>query len=174
VTIFIDDAGSGDLLLGVVIGVYNSMNDDFRYDVIDVKYFQSNLFQNKAYLNEAAQIVFSLLSKMKIMPPQDFFICQGYIFNKAVNMLRKYYGADQVHSLKVVGKPQKYVEQAYLDELRNLGYTPLQDRQKKRAKSFFHMMRWLKKHPKMIQYAKTGWPRLTKYPLFNSIFHHER
>jgi hypothetical protein len=88
--------------------------------------------------------------------------------------LRKYYGPDHVHSSKVVGKPQKYVEQAYLDELRNLGYTPLQDRQKKRAKSFFHMMRWLKKHPEMIQYAKTGWPRLTKYPLFNSIFHHER
>jgi hypothetical protein len=173
-TIFIDDAGSGDLLFGVVIGAYNPNDDNFRYDVIDVKYFQAKLFQRKEYLNEATRIVFSLLSKMKVMDTQVIFICQGYIFDKAVNELRKRYGDDHVQKLRILGKPQEYVERAYLDELRNLGYTPLKERQKKRAKSFFHMMRWLKKNPEMLQYAKTGWPRLSKYHLFTAFFHNER
>ena len=39
ITVIIDDAGSGDLLFGVVIGAYQSENRDFKYDVIDVEYF---------------------------------------------------------------------------------------------------------------------------------------
>ena len=55
---------------------------------------------------------------------------------------------------------------AYLDEIRNLGYEPLPERDEKRAKNFFHMMRWLKEHPDMLPYAKTGWPRLARYRMF--------
>jgi len=61
--------------------------------------------------------------------------------------------------------------QAYLDELRNLGYEPLEERDKKRAKSFFHMMNWLKKNPDKLKYAKTGWPRLFRYRLFKKKHH---
>ena len=111
---------------------------------------------------------------MNILNTEAIFICQGYIFEKAVTELRKQYGDNNIQTITVIGKPQEYVELAYLDELRNIGYDPLQERQKKRAKSFFHMMRWLKKNPEMIQYAKTGWPRLSKYPLFRSILHKER
>ena len=50
----------------------------------------------------------------------------------------------------------------YLDEIRNLGYEPIPDRTEKWSKSFWHMYRWLKANPRMIKYAKTGWPRLTK------------
>jgi len=173
-TIVIDDAGSGDLLFGVVIGAYNLDNDEFRYDVIDVKYFQLKLFQSKEYLNEATKIVFSLLNKMNILSTEDIFLCQGYLFEKAVDELRKKYVHSHIKTIKVIGKPQEYVELAYLDEIRNLGYNPLEERQDKRAKSFFHMMRWLRKNPEMIKYAKTGWPRLSKYSLFRSIIQKER
>ena len=173
-TIIIDDAGSGDLLFGVVIGAYNLDTDEFRYDVIDVKYFQLKLFQSKEYLNEATKVIFSLLSKMNILNTENILICQGYLFEKAVDELKKKYGNSNVQTIKVIGKPQEYVELAYLDEIRNLGYNPLQERENKRAKSFFHMMRWLKKNPEMIKYAKTGWPRLSRYSLFRSILHKER
>jgi hypothetical protein len=173
-TIIIDDAGSGDLLFGVVIGAYKIDTDEFRYDVIDVRYFQSKLFQRKEYLNEATRIVFSLLSKLNLKNTEDIFLCQGYIFENAVNELRKQYVDNNVQTLKVIGKPQEFVELAYLDELRNIGYTPLPERQEKRAKSFFHMVKWLKKNPNMIQYAKTGWPRLSNYPLFKALIHNER
>ena len=80
--------------------------------------------------------------------------------------LQKAYGEERVCRVKVTGEAQRLVEIAYLDEIRNLGYEPLAEREAKRAKSFFHMMRWLKAHPDMLRYAKTGWPRLKRYRLF--------
>ena len=46
-----DDAGSGDLLFGVVIGAYRDDTQEFKYDVIDVKFFQQ-IFPKKNTLLE--------------------------------------------------------------------------------------------------------------------------
>lgn len=165
-TIIIDDAGSGDLLLGVVIGAYHSENQDFRYDVIDVKYFQPPRFGRKEYLRQASKTVFSLLDRLKLRADEQIIVCQGYIFDVAVNDLKQKYGANCIRRVKVTGEPQRLTETAYLDEIRNLGYEPLREREEKRGKSFFHMMRWLKENQNMMKYAKTGWPRLSRYRLF--------
>jgi hypothetical protein len=167
-TIIIDDAGSGDLLFGVVIGASRDETQEFRYEIIDVKYFQSNRFIRKEYLKESSRIVFQLLNKLKLKSEEEIKLCKGYIFDEAANDLIKIYGEDRIHRIKVKGEPQRLTEIAYLDEIRNLGYEPLQEREDKRAKSFFHMMHWLKKHPDMLKYAKTGWPRLSRYRLFRS------
>ena len=79
------------------------------------------------------------------------------------------YGEARVQRVKVVGEAQCFTETAYLDEIRNLGYEPLEGREGKREKSFFHMMRWLSQNPHMVRYAKTGWPRLSRYRLFRRI-----
>src|SRR5207247_10424171 len=63
----------------------------------------------------------------------------------------------------ISGRAQDNVETAYLDEIRNLGYKPLVDRDEKRARSFFHMLRWVKSDPDRLRLAKTGWPRLKRY-----------
>jgi hypothetical protein len=39
-TIIVDDAGSGDLLFGVVLGAYREETDQFTYEILDVKYYQ--------------------------------------------------------------------------------------------------------------------------------------
>ena len=169
ITIIIDDAGNGDLLLGVVIGVYKSENDDFKYDVIDVKYFQPPLFEQKLYLKQASKIIFSLLQKFPLEPSESIKICNSYLFDLAVNDLIEKYGENRVYRIKVTGKPQYLTETSYLDEIRNLGYEPLTKRETKRAKSFFHMMNWLKHNPDKMKYAKTGWPRLSRYHLFKSV-----
>jgi len=168
-TIIIDDAGSGDLLFGVVISAYRSETDDFTYDVINVQYFQSPKFGRKEYLRQASEKVFLLLSRLELKVDEAIMVCRGYIFDVAVHDLEKKYGADRVHRVKVIGEPQRFTEIAYLDELRNLGYEPLDERDAKRAKSFFHMMRWLKVNQHMMKYAKTGWPRLSRYHLFRKV-----
>jgi len=168
-TIVIDDAGSGDLLFGVVVGAYREEKDEFKYDVIGVEYFQPRRFKRKAYLGEATRIVFSLVSKMSREEDEPVLICRGYLFEDAVEKLKEKIGEDNVQTVKVVGKPQELVELAYLDELRNLGYEPIFEREEKRAKSFFHMLKWLEKRPGMIDYAKTGWPRLGRYHLFRKL-----
>jgi CxxC-x17-CxxC domain-containing protein len=164
-TLIVDDAGSGDLLFGVVIGAYREETGEFKYDLIDVRFYQE-LFCKKEYLQEASRVTAELLAKLKVKPDEEIHVCQGNIFDVAVADLQKVHGEDLVTRVRVTGEAQRLVEIAYLDEIRNLGYEPLEEREAKRAKSFFHMMRWLKANPSMLRYAKTGWPRLKRYRLF--------
>ena len=168
-TIVVDDAGSGDLLFGVVIGAYRLETAEFTYRVVDVKFFQPKIFKEKKYLQETTRVVSELVAALKLKPDEAVQICQGNVFDDAAAELRKVYGEDRVQRVKVVGEPQRLTEIAYLDEIRNLGYEPLVEREEKRAKSFFHMMRWLKANPAMLGYAKTGWPRLARYHLFKEL-----
>jgi len=168
-TIVVDDAGSGDLLLGVVIGAYREETSEFKYDILDVRFYQPELFSEKEYLQDSKRIVSQLVAKLSLNPEEEIHICQGCIFDVAVEELRETYGEDKVKRVRVVGEAQKLVEISYLDEIRNLGYEPLEEREDKRAKSFFHMMRWLKANPEMLRYAKTGWPRLKRYSLFKGL-----
>lgn len=165
-TIIIDDAGSGDLLFGVVIGAFRDSTREFKYDVIDVKYFQPRFFSRKLFLKECRKIVSKLLTEMKPEAEEEIHLCRGYIFDEVIEKLEKKYGEDRIRRIKVTGEAQDLTEIAYLDEVRNLGYEPLKERESKRAKSFFHMMRWLRKNPDKLKYAKSGWPRLQRYKLF--------
>jgi hypothetical protein len=165
-TIVVDDAGVGDLLFGVVIGAFRYETKEFNYGVLDVKYFRPPRFGSKSYLRQASRVVFQLLDRFKLGADESIQICRGYIFDEAVKDLKEKYGTDRIHRVVVTGEPQRLTEIAYLDELRNLGYEPVEERDKKRAKSFFHMMNWLEKNPDKLIYAKTGWPRLSKYHLF--------
>jgi CxxC-x17-CxxC domain-containing protein len=171
-TLIVDDAGSGDLLFGVVIGIYREETGEFKYDLIDVKFYQ-DIFCSKEYLQETSRVTSRLVEKLKPKPDEEIHVCQGCIFDVAVADLQKVYGEDSVCRVRVTGETQRLVEIAYLDEIRNLGYEPLPEREEKRAKSFFHMMRWLKAHPDMLRYAKTGLPRLKRYRLFQP-FHQEK
>ncbi len=164
-TIIVDDAGSGDLLFGVVIGAYRKETDEFKYGLVDVRFYQDS-FSTKEYLQEASCVTACLLQKLKIRTEEKIQVCQGNIFDVAVEDLKETHGEDLVTRVSVTGEAQRLVETAYLDEIRNLGYEPLPEREEKRAKSFFHMMRWLRTHPDMLRYAKTGWPRLKRYRLF--------
>jgi CxxC-x17-CxxC domain-containing protein len=166
VTIIVDDAGSGDLLFGIVIGAYRTETTEFKYGLIDVKFFQPELYCNKGYLTEASKVTSELLASLKIKPDEEVHLCQGYIFDEAVTDMKKTRDEKLIQRIRVVGEAQRLTEIAYLDEIRNLGYEPLAEREEKRAKSFFHMMRWLKAHPEMLKYAKTAWPRLKRYRLF--------
>ena len=170
-TLIVDDAGSGDLLFGVVVGAYREETGEFKYDLIDVRFYQ-DIFREKEYLQESSRVVNKLVSFFNVEENEEIHICQGCIFDVAAEDLKKVYGEDRVKRVRVIGEAQRLIEIAYLDEIRNLGYEPLEEREEKRGKSFFHMMRWLKDKPEMLRYAKTGWPRLKNYQMFKS-FHPE-
>jgi CxxC-x17-CxxC domain-containing protein len=169
VTIIVDDAGSGDLLFGVVIGAFRAETSEFKYGLVDVKFFQPDLYCGKGYLTESSRITTDLVASLNLKPEEEIHLCQGYIFDEATTELRKAHGEDRIKRIHVTGEAQRLTEIAYLDEIRNLGYEPLEEREEKRAKSFFHMMRWLKAKPEMMRYAKTGWPRLKRYRMFKPL-----
>ena len=134
-TLIVDDAGSGDLLFGVVIGAYHEETGVFKYDLIDVKFYQSN-FREKEYLKESSRVVAELVSKFELQPDEAIHICQGCIFDVAAEDLQKAYGNERVKRIHVEGETQRLVEIAYLDEIRNLGYEPLAEREEKEEKTF--------------------------------------
>ncbi|MGQ9515311.1 MAG: hypothetical protein ACUVTL_09760 [Thermoproteota archaeon] len=162
-TLQIDDAGAGDLLLGVVIGAYRPETKEFDYVMIDVSLFQPPLFSKKFYIAKASQLVFVLLERMRFGDDEVVEVCPSYIFEDAVRRLRISLGEERVKVKVIRGQAQELVEKAYTKEISKLGYRPIVEREKHRAKSFFHMLRWVKRDPKRFKYAKTGWPRLKRY-----------
>ncbi|MCW3991458.1 MAG: hypothetical protein NWE79_02030 [Candidatus Bathyarchaeota archaeon] len=165
-TIIIDDAGYGDLLFGVVIGAYRPETGVFIYDIIDVEHFQRPLFSRRGYVSQARRIALELVDRLELSDGEGVELCRGDILDEAAAALTGKFGEDRVARVKVEGEAQRLTELAYLNELRNLGYEPIEDRTERWAKSFFNMLRWLKGNPEMLRWAKSGWPRLKRYRLF--------
>lgn len=162
-TIQVDDAGVGDLLSGAVVGAYRRETDEFHYDLIPVKYFQAPDFRRKLYLKKATELTMQLLQQMRLGDNEEIEICSSFLFDETREHLFELLGKERVKVSVISGKAQDHVETAYLDEIRNLGYKPLPDRDEKRARSFFHMLHWVKADPTRLKLAKTGWPRLRRY-----------
>ena len=118
------------------------------------------------YLSEARRISLELLDRLGLQDGEVIELCRGDILNEAATAISDRLGEEKVTRIKVEGEAQRLTEQAYLNEIRNLGYEPLKDRTEQWAKSFFHMLRWLGANPRMIRWAKSGWPRLKKYKIF--------
>ncbi len=162
-TIQIDDAGVGDLLYGVVVGAHRKETGEFHYDMIPVTLFQTPSFSRKMYLKKATELADQLLFQMKLGDTEEIEICSSFLFDETRPHLSEKYGKERVKTSVITGDAQNNVETAYLDEIRNLGYEPIPERDEKRARSFFHMLRWVKGDPDRLRYAKTGWPRLKRY-----------
>ena len=158
-----DDAGVGDLLFGVIVGAHRRETGEFHYDVIPVSYFQSPDFRRKLYLKKATELTLRLIQEMKLGAGEEIEICSSFLFDEARPELFDKFGKERVRVSVISGEAQNNVETAYLDEIRNLGYEPITNRDEKRARSFFHMLRWVKNDPGRLRYAKTGWPRLRRY-----------
>lgn len=166
-TIQIDDAGVGDLLYGAIVGAHRKETGEFHYDVIPVRYFQSPDFRKKLYLKKATELTLYLLERMKLETNEEIEICSSFLFDETRPELAKQFGEQRVKTSVITGDAQDNVETAYLDEIRNLGYKPLPDRDEKRARSFYHMLGWVKSDPSRLKLAKTGWPRLKRYIRLN-------
>jgi hypothetical protein len=166
-TIEIDDAGTGDILFGVVIGAYRPGTDHFIYDMIDVRYFQEPVYGRKRHLNEARRIALRLVERLGLGEEEKILICTGDILNEAAEALLERYGEERIERGKIEGRAQFLVEKAYTNELRNIGYEPREDRTEKWGKNFWHMYNWIKKDPKnRLRWTKSAFPNLKKYPLF--------
>ena len=112
----------------MIIGAFRCETQEFRYDILDVKYFRYPRFRSREYLKQASKIVSQLLGKLELKKGEQIQICKGYIFDEAVNDLKEMYGDNQIERITVTGEPQRLTEIAYLDEIRNLGYEPVKER----------------------------------------------
>lgn len=158
----IDDAGSGSLVGGTMIGVMRVETKDFYSDVIPIKYFTSPNFEEKKYTDFCINIIDDSFKALGVEKNELIQICQGYIFDK----VRKYLTDNgySVISTKISEPLQSVIEENFMDYVIGLGI-PLDYLQYTKYPFHFHrLLKWvfadIKTREKL---CKTGWKSWKKY-----------
>jgi hypothetical protein len=163
--IIIDDAGVGCPIGGIAIGYQicstqpKAELDALAVDFIDVKFFQSPLFEQKAYLDEVAT---KIIARIGVYSPKEWSIriCTGYVFTKARESLVNL--GFIVSTGQITGTLQNFVENTfwgYLTRVCNISQKPLfTPRNKTEYKMLFgSLLHYIQEHPEVKPYCKTGW-----------------
>ncbi|MFZ0966436.1 MAG: hypothetical protein WAN82_07405 [Candidatus Bathyarchaeia archaeon] len=151
--ILIDDAGWGDLILGVVIGALQLPRGRYMRRRIPVSSFQSPNFENKRYLDDAVKIAKEIVEVMQPDSETRFKVCTGYVFSGIRDYLRKQ--RFNVQEVKITGKLQEMVERSYIRWCKEVGVPAerLKDRRR-----FWALLEWVAEKPKIREkLVKTGW-----------------
>jgi len=153
--ILIDDAGWGDLILGVVIGALKLPDRRYMERRIPVSSFQPPNFENKRYLDDAVGIAEEIVKVMVDNKEVRFKVCSGYVLSS----IRRYL-QDQgfyVETLEITGELQGLVEGSYLKWCKEVGVSAEILGSKMR---FWTLLEWVSEKPKMREkLVKTGWKR---------------
>lgn len=151
--ILIDDAGWGDLLLGVVIGALEPPDPRYLERRIPISSFQPPHFQNKRYLEDAVKIGEEIVEVMQPDAETRFKVCSGYVLSSIRRYLRD--RGFKVEVVEVTGELQEKVERGYLRWCREVG-VPTERLEDKRR--FWTFLEWVAKKPELREkLVKTGW-----------------
>ncbi len=160
-TIEIDDAGTGDPLLGAVIGFYRRETDSLHFEWIPIEAYQAPKYYKELPQEEAAKAVMRGLLAMNRKEDETILICSGSIFEKAREALD---GAKIKHEpLKVEGKLQAAVEDEYIKSVEALGIhnkalkVEESEKDKGYRKRYFILLNWARKRPQEREkFVKNG------------------
>jgi methionine synthase II (cobalamin-independent) len=151
--ILIDDAGWGDLILGVVIGALKPPDRRYMERRIPVSSFQPPNFENKKYLDDAVKIVDEIVEVMRADVETRFKVCSGYVLSGICRHLRDR-GFD-VEEVEITGELQEMVEKSYIRWCIEVG-VPAERLEDKRR--FWTLLEWVAERPELREkLVKTGW-----------------
>jgi hypothetical protein len=151
--VFIDDAGWGDLLLGVVIGAIKPPDPRYMERRISVSSFQPPNFENKKYLDDAVKISDEIVEVMQSEVEIRFKVCSGYVLSGVRRHLRE--RGFKVEEVEATGELQEKVERGYVRWCKEMG-VPAERLEEKRR--FWTFLEWIAEKPDLReQLVKTGW-----------------
>ena len=151
--IVIDDAGWGDLILGVVIGAFKLPDRKYMERRIPVSSFQSLNFKNKKYLADAEKIAEEIFNVMQPDNQTRFKVCSGYVLSSIRNFIRK--KGFHVEEIVVSGELQEKVEKGFVEWCMEVGVPA----EKLKGRRRFHpVLEWVAEKIELReQLVKTGW-----------------
>jgi hypothetical protein len=165
--ILIDDAGSGSLIGGTIIGAMRSETKEFVYDIIPLKYYSPQFFCKKLYLDCVVEIVEDLLKKLKASDEEQIFVCRGYMFDN----FRKWISNTNFKctSTKIEEPLQSKIESAFEDYTISLGFPKRFISYTKYPFHFHRILCWIyADYDKRVSLCKTGWKSFEKYGLLQT------
>ncbi|SMB94563.1 hypothetical protein SAMN00017405_0234 [Desulfonispora thiosulfatigenes DSM 11270] len=137
----IDDAGSGSLIGGTGIGIYNTETKEYYFDIIPLEYYQTKLFETKEYQNYVIQIVDKAFDKLNVTKKESIEICPGYIFdNLKEHLTLKGY---PWKNSKIEGDLQDKVEESFEQYVISLGLPSNFVKHARFAFGFHRLLKWV-------------------------------
>jgi len=151
--ILIDDAGWGDLILGVVIGAVKPPDRHYMERRIPVSSFQPPNFENKKYLDDAMKIADEIIEVMHPDVETSFKVCSGYVLSSIRRHLQD--RGFKVEKVEITGELQEMVERSYVRWCIEVG-VPAERLEDKRR--FWTFLEWVAERPELREtLVKTGW-----------------
>ncbi len=151
--ILIDDAGWGDLLLGMVIGAIRPPDPRYMERRISVSSFQPPNFENKKYLGDAVKIADEIIEVMQPEVETKFKVSSGYVLSAIARSLRE--RGFRVEEVEATGALKEKVERSYIRWCKEIG-VPAQ--RLKEDRRFWMFLEWIAERPWLREtLVKTGW-----------------
>jgi len=151
--ILIDDAGWGDLILGVIIGALKMPDHRYMERRIPVSSFQPPHFTNKRYLDDAVNIAKEIVEVMSPDEETQFQVCSGYVLSGIRDYLQN--RGFHLETVEITGDLQEMVERGFIRWCVEVG-VPAERLETQRR--FWTLLEWVAENPNIReQLVKTGW-----------------
>jgi len=137
----IDDAGSGSLIGGTGIGILDTETNNYYFEIIPLKYYQTDFFQKKLYQDYVIKIVKKTFHKFNVIKSQPIEVCQGYMFDKLRNWLT--INGYNWTSTKIEGPLQYKVENSFNQYVIELGLPMDFVKHARFAFGFHRLLKWV-------------------------------
>ena len=152
-SILIDDAGWGDLILGVVVGALRPSDEEYMERKIPTSSFQSPNFNNEEYLDEATKIAEEIVDAMDADKETTFKISSGKVLATIQTSLKE--KGYNVEGVEETGELQERVERSYIEWCVEAGVPRKHLESKER---FSRLLDWVTEKPETRgKLVKTGW-----------------
>ncbi|MDH5450142.1 MAG: hypothetical protein OEX77_04440 [Candidatus Bathyarchaeota archaeon] len=153
--ILIDDAGWGDIILGVVIGALKLPERRYMERRIPVSSFQSPNFEQKQYLEEAVKIAEEFVEVMHPDKATYFEVCSGFVLSRMQTYLKNQ--GFHVDKAKITGELQEKVEKGFIDWCVEVG-VPREKLEIENRRRFYTLLEWVAEKIEIREnLVKTGW-----------------
>ncbi len=158
----IDDAGSGSLLGGTIIGVLRVETNEYRYEIIPLEHYQPKPFQEKKYISYVVDIVNNAFKELKVGKAELVQVCRGYMFEE-LNKWLKSNGYNYINT-QIQEPLQAIVEKSFEDYAIALGLPRDFITYTKFPFHFHRILKWVyADFENRSTLCKTGWKSWTKY-----------
>ncbi len=158
-TIQIDDAGWGDPVGGVLIGVYRVETNEYVVKEIEVIHFQEPNFVKKTFLARGLELVVEALRCLRVHKNEPIQVCRGVVLDGVRDGLKE--KGYEVIPTKIEGQLQELIEANLVTSLEQLGIQGIPRVSGKER--FFRQLEWIQDDLEYReQYAKTGWKNWPK------------
>jgi len=158
----IDDAGSGSLLGGTIIGVNRVTPYEYSYELIPLDLYNGINFNKKIYLDHVVVIINRIFKKIGVTKNEKIQVCRGYMFDR----LRKHLKDEHYNfeSTIILDPLQSKIENSFEKYTMSLGLPAEFIKYTKYPFHFHSLLKWIyADYENRHQLCKTGWKSWKKY-----------